>query len=135
MTDAVIGAIPVLSDELESPARRALRRLFKRKGAVVGLAVIAAFIVVALFAPLVAPYDPIATSWTLVRKAPSAQHWFGTDDLGRDILSRVMYGARASLMAGAISVGIAPSIGVPLGFLSGYRGGFIRALFSRLTDA
>src|SRR3954471_2579390 len=135
MTDAVIGAIPVLSDELESPARRALRRLFRRKGAVVGLAVIAAFIVVALFAPLVSPYDPIATSWSLVRKAPSAQHWFGTDDLGRDVLARVMFGARASLMAGAISVSIALAIGVPLGLLAGYRGGFIDALISRITDA
>lgn len=135
MTDAVAGAIPVISDELESPARRTLRRLFKRKGAVVGLAVIAAFIVIALFAPLVSPYNPIATSWSLVRKAPSAQHWFGTDDLGRDVLTRVIYGARASLMAGAISVGIALSIGVPFGLLAGYRGGFVDALISRITDA
>ena len=79
-----------------------------------GLVVIALFIVLALFAPLIVPYDPIATSWTLVRKPPSALHWFGTDDLGRDILARVIYGARASLMAGAISVGIALGIGVPL---------------------
>src|SRR5213079_3277782 len=68
-------------------------------------------------------------------KAPSAQHWFGTDDLGRDILARVIYGARASLMAGAISVGIALSIGVPLGLVAGYRGGFADALISRITDA
>src|SRR5512138_972442 len=135
MTDAAIGALPALSDELESPARRALRRLFKRKGAVVGLAIIAAFIFIAVFAPFVSPYDPIATSWSLVRKGPSAQHWFGTDDLGRDILARVIYGARASLMAGAISVGIALAIGVPLGLLAGYRGGFIDALISRITDA
>ena len=135
MTDAVVGSLPVISDELESPARRALRRLFKRKGAVVGLAVIAAFVVIAVFAPFVSPYDPIATSWSLVRKAPSAQHWFGTDDLGRDILARVIYGARASLMAGAISVGIALAIGVPFGLLAGYRGGFIDALISRITDA
>jgi peptide/nickel transport system permease protein len=81
------------------------------------------------------PYDPIATSWSLVRKAPSAQHWFGTDDLGRDIFARVIYGARASLMAGAISVGIALCIGVPFGLLSGYRGGFIDGLISRITDA
>jgi peptide/nickel transport system permease protein len=137
MTDAALPAINVAdsADELESPSRRALRRLFKRKGAVAGLVVVATFILLALFAPFVAPYDPIATSWTLVRKAPSAQHWFGTDDLGRDILSRVMYGARASLLAGAISVGIALSIGVPLGLLSGYRGGFIDALISRITDA
>src|SRR6267142_2401352 len=137
MTDAALPALTIedKADELESPARRALRRLLKRKGAVTGLVVIAAFVLLALFAPLVVPYDPIATSWSLVRKAPSAQHWFGTDDLGRDILSRVMYGARASLMAGAISVGIALSIGVPLGLLSGYRGGFIDALISRITDA
>src|ERR1700741_572259 len=135
MTDAVAGALPVISDELESPARRALRRLFKRKGAVAGLAVIAAFIVIALFAPLVSPYDPIATSWSLVRKAPSAQPWFGPDDLGRDILARVIYGARASLMAGAISVGIALAIGVPFGLIAGYRGGFLDALISRITDA
>src|SRR5665647_801197 len=96
MTDAALGAIVSSdSDELESPARRALRRLFQRKGAVVGLVVIGTFFLLAVFAPLIAPYDPIATSWTLVRKAPSAQHWFGTDDLGRDILVRVIYGALA----------------------------------------
>src|SRR3982074_2501383 len=136
MTDATLGAIPIaVPDEMESPARRALRRLFQRKGAVAGLFVIATFIALALFAPLIAPYDPIATSWTLVRKPPSGLHWFGTDDLGRDILVRVIYGARASLVAGAISVGIALLIGVPLGLLSGYRGGFIDALISRITDA
>ena len=135
MTDAALGIPIAVSDELESPARRALRRLFQRKGAVVGLVVIATFIVLAVFAPLIVPYDPIATSWTLVRKPPSALHWFGTDDLGRDILGRVIYGARASLMAGAISVGIALGIGVPFGLLSGYRGGFIDALISRITDA
>src|SRR5438046_1839725 len=136
MTDATLGVIPVAaSDELESPTRRALRRLLKRKGAVAGLVVIAAFVLLALFAPLISPYEPIATSWSLVRKPPTLQHWFGTDDLGRDILARVIYGARASLLAGAISVGIALSIGVPLGLLSGYRGGFIDALISRMTDA
>ena len=137
MTDAALPAIPIpqATDELESPTRRALRRLFKRKGAVAGLVVISIFILLALFAPLVTPYDPIATSWSLVRKPPSALHWFGTDDLGRDVLTRVIYGARASLLAGAISVTIALSIGVPLGLLSGYRGGFIDALISRITDA
>jgi peptide/nickel transport system permease protein len=137
MTDAALPAIPIpqAADELESPTRRALRRLFKRKGAVAGLVVISIFILLALFAPLVAPYDPIATSWSLVRKPPSALHWFGTDDLGRDVLTRVIYGARASLLAGAISVTIALTIGVPLGLLSGYRGGFIDALISRITDA
>src|SRR5262245_25211157 len=127
MTDAALTAVAVSdrAEELESPSRRALRRLIKRKGAVLGLAVIAIFIRLALFAPLIAPYDPIATSWTLVRKPPSALHWFGTDDLGRDVLARVIYGTRASLLAGAISVAIALTVGVPLGLISGYRGGFI----------
>lgn len=136
MTDAALPAlIASLPDELESPTRRALRRLFQRKGAVVGLVVVAAFILLAILAPLIVPFDPIATSWSLVRKPPSMQHWFGTDDLGRDILSRVVYGARASLTAGVISVGIALGIGVPLGMLSGFGGGFIDALISRITDA
>jgi len=136
MTDAALDTVVVAeAHELESPARRALRRLMKRKGAVAGLAVIAVFIVLALFAPLLVPFDPIATSWSLVRKAPSSLHWFGTDDLGRDVLARVVYGARASLLAGAISVSIALGIGVPLGLLSGYRGGFVDALISRITDA
>jgi peptide/nickel transport system permease protein len=136
MTDAALPALnAIVADELESPARRALRRLFARRGAVAGLIVIVAFIALAALAHWIAPYDPVATSWTLVRKPPSVQHWFGTDDLGRDILSRVIYGARASLLAGAISVGIALSVGVPLGLLAGYRGGFIDALISRITDA
>jgi peptide/nickel transport system permease protein len=136
MTDAVLpGFSPPASDEMETPSRRALRRLFRRKGAVVGLVVIASFIALAVLAPWIAPHDPLATSWSLVRKPPSALNWFGTDDLGRDILSRVIYGARASLVAGAISVGIALLIGVPFGLLSGFRGGFIDALISRITDA
>lgn len=136
MVDAALAtSVIAASGELETPSRRALRRLLVRKGAVVGLIVIATFIVLALLAPWIVPYDPVTTSWTLVRKPPSALHWFGTDDLGRDILARVIFGARASLVAGAISVGIALSIGVPFGLLAGYRGGFIDALISRITDA
>src|SRR3981189_1011580 len=118
MTDAVLSTIPLAganADELESPARRALRRLFARKGAVAGLVVIATFILLAVFAPWIVPYDPVAPSWPLVPKPPSALHWFGTDDLGRDILGRVIYGARASLVAGAISVGVALGLGGPFG--------------------
>ncbi|GKQ50256.1 ABC transporter permease [Bradyrhizobium sp. Ce-3] len=137
MTDAALSPLAPLAvaETLESPARRALRRLIRRKGAVLGLAVIALFILLAVFAPLIVPYDPVATSWSLVRKAPSLQHWFGTDELGRDVLARVVFGARASLLAGVISVGIALAIGVPLGLVAGYRGGFIDALISRITDA
>src|SRR6266700_3815162 len=100
---------------LESPAARATRRLLRRKGAAFGLFVIALFVALALLAPLISPYDPNLQTWSAVRRAPSALHWFGTDDVGRDVLARVMYGARASLVAGMVSVGIALAIGVPLG--------------------
>jgi peptide/nickel transport system permease protein len=137
MSDAAVSAIAVTAADgtLESPARRAARRLVKRRGAVAGLVVIAVFILLALLAPFASPYNPTATSWTIVRKPPSALHWFGTDELGRDILARVIYGTRASMLAGLISVTIAMSIGVPLGLLAGYRGGFVDALISRITDA
>jgi peptide/nickel transport system permease protein len=136
MTDAPFTAALLKSaDAVESPLRRAMRRLMRRKGAIFGLAIIVLFLAIAIFAPLLTPYDPIVQSWTAVRKPPSALHWFGTDDLGRDILVRVFYGARASLMAGVISVGIALAIGVPLGLAAGTLGGFFDALIGRLTDA
>ena len=137
MVDASLTApVPIEADAaIESPARRALRRLIRRRGAMVGFAVIAIFVLLAVVAPWVTPYDPIAQSWMTVRKAPSALHWFGTDEVGRDVLTRVVFGARASLMAGVISIAIALTIGVPLGLVAGYIGGFVDALIGRLTDA
>jgi peptide/nickel transport system permease protein len=122
-------------DNAETPTARAVRRLLRRKGAVFGLFVIALLVALALLAPLISPYDPSLQTWTAVRKAPSALHWFGTDDVGRDVLARVIYGARASLMAGIISVAIAIALGVPAGLIAGYVGGFVDALFGRITDA
>jgi peptide/nickel transport system permease protein len=81
------------------------------------------------------PYDPTQQSWTAIRKPPSAQHWFGTDESGRDLFARVIYGARASLLAGVISISIALSLGVPFGLLAGYGGRWIDAVISRVTDA
>ena len=135
MTDVALEPSLLRDETVESPARRALQRLLRRKGAVFGLVIITLFIAMAMFAPWVAPYDPAAQSWTAVRKAPSAAHWFGTDEVGRDVLARVIFGARASLLAGVISVSIALAIGVPLGIIAGYAGGFIDALLSRITDA
>jgi peptide/nickel transport system permease protein len=119
----------------ETPFRRALSRLLARKTAVVGLALVVLLIAVAVLADVIAPYDPNKQSYTLLRKAPSAAHWFGTDESGRDLLSRVIFGARASLLAGVVSVLIAICIGVPLGLLAGYRGGWADTIISRLTDA
>jgi len=120
---------------LRSPAQLAIRRFLHRPVAVAGLAVIAIFVVVAVLAPLIAPYSPIATSWSAVRKAPSLAHWMGTDENGRDVMSRVMFGARASLMAGVVSVLIAASIGVPAGLLAGFAGRWVDAILSRIVDA
>ncbi|MDH5541258.1 MAG: ABC transporter permease, partial [Rhizobacter sp.] len=117
------------------PWRRGWRRLRRRRAAMIGLVIVLAFIAMALFAPWIAPYDPIATSWSAVRKAPSAAHWFGTDDIGRDVLSRVVWGAQASLLAGVVSVSISLLLGVPIGLIAGFLGGAVDSLISRITDA
>jgi peptide/nickel transport system permease protein len=119
----------------ETPLRRAWRRLKARKAAMFGLIVIVALVLVAIFAPLLAPYDPTKQSWAAVRKAPSALYWLGTDEVGRDLFSRVIYGTRASLAAGVISVGIAVALGVPLGLLAGYGPRWVDTILSRITDA
>ena len=117
------------------PWQRAWRRLLRRRGALVGLAVVVIFVLLALFAPMIAPADPVATSWGAVRKAPSATHWFGTDELGRDVLSRVIWGTRASLLAGVVSVSISLLLGVPIGLAAGFLGGVVDGVISRITDA
>jgi len=129
------AVLPAIAPREATPARRALRRLMRRRGAMLGLAIVVMFVVLALFAPWIAPYDPIATSWSAVRKAPSMQYLFGTDEIGRDVLSRVVWGARASLLAGLVSVSISMALGVPVGLLAAYVGGWTDSLISRFTDA
>ena len=116
-------------------SRAVVRRLLRRPAATAGVVVVAMFVAMAIFAPWIAPYDPIATSFSTVRKAPSALHWFGTDEIGRDVLSRIVFGARASLLAGVVSVLISLAVGVPVGLLAGYAGGKTDVLISRITDA
>jgi len=132
---AAVVADAVLPPPELSPGRRALRRLVRRRGAMVGLAVVVAFILIALLAPYLAPHDPLATSWSAIRKPPGETSLFGTDELGRDVFSRVIWGARASLLAGLVSVCISLALGVPIGLAAGYLGGWIDALISRITDA
>jgi len=131
---SVTAAIPA-TVKGDSPARRALRRFLRHRLAVLGLIVITIFVAGAVLAPWIAPYDPVATSWSRIRKPPSELHWFGTDENGRDVLSRVLWGARASLMAGALSVTAALLIGVPFGLLAGLTGGWVDTIISRFTDA
>jgi peptide/nickel transport system permease protein len=124
-----------LNSHNPSPARAAWRRLVRRRGALFGLIVIIAFAVIALAAPILATHDPSATSWSAIRKPPSAEFWLGTDELGRDEFSRVLWGARASLLAGFLSVALSLLLGVPIGLLAGYVGGWVDTLVSRFVDA
>jgi peptide/nickel transport system permease protein len=110
-------------------------RLLREPSAVIGATIIVFFVALALFAPWIAPYDPNAPDWIAIRAAPDAAHWFGTDDLGRDVLSRVVFGTRASLAAGVVSVSVAVLIGLPLGLAAGYFGGLADMAISRLADA
>lgn len=111
------------------------RRLRRRSGAVVGLAFIVLVLILAIFAPWIAQIDPLKQDYTAIRKGPSLLHWFGTDELGRDIFSRIAFGARASMLAGVISVSIALAIGVPLGLAAGYLGRWVDSGISRVVDA
>ena len=135
MSAIPVSATPPAQLRELSPAKRALLRLVRRRGAMLGLTIVLAFVLIAVFAPVIAPQDPLQTSWSAVRKAPSAQYLFGTDEIGRDVLSRVIWGARASLLAGLVSVCIAMALGVPIGLLAGYVGGWVDGLISRFTDS
>ena len=122
--------------EAEPRARRGpLFKLLTSKAALLGLAIAAICVLCAVLAPWIMPYDPIKPNYALIRKPASALHWFGTDELGRDILSRVILGARTSLLAGLVSAGIAVGIGSFFGIVAGYVGGFVDMLISRVADA
>ncbi len=116
----------------QSRFRAVLRR---NPATLLGAALVLFFVLVALAAPLLPLDAPTKTSWAAVRKAPSAAHWLGTDEIGRDLLSRMIWGARASLLAGVVSVGIAVALGVPLGVAAGALRGWTDAAISRLTEA
>ncbi|MBX8783340.1 ABC transporter permease (plasmid) [Pseudochrobactrum algeriensis] len=114
---------------------RTLQKFLSNRAAVLGAILVGFFALLAILAPLIAGYDPLQTSFTAIRKPPSALHWLGTDELGRDLFSRMAYGARTSLMAGVVSVCIAMIVGVPFGIIAGYFGGWADSIISRLIDA
>ena len=111
-----------------------LRRLAKKPGAFSGALTIMLFILVALFAPQLAPYGPAQMTYTAIQQPPSLAHPMGTDELGRDILSRVIYGTRISMQVGLIAVGIAMTMGTFLGMLAAFLGGFMDNLIMRVMD-
>jgi ABC-type dipeptide/oligopeptide/nickel transport system permease subunit len=108
--------------------------LLRDRGASIGLAVIALLTLVALLAPLVAPFDPTAQSVTNALRPPSWSHLFGTDEYGRDVFSRIVFGTRPALVVGLSSVLVAVCVGTPLGLLAGYLGGWLDAAVSGIVD-
>lgn len=112
-----------------------IRRLFRRRIVIVGAAIVFFFVFVALFAPLLAPYDPYAINPAKSMAQPSAEHLLGTDNIGRDVLSRIIYGTRTSLLIGIVAVMISAVCGIVLGMLSGYIGGKVDTVISRFMEA
>lgn len=131
---AVKPSVAAAPPKEERALARTWRRLRRSRTAMFGLFVVLLFLVLAIFAPQIAPMDPDKADFALALKGPSSQFWLGNDELGRDLFSRMLYGARISVLIGVISVSIGLLIGVPLGLIAGYYGGWIDMVISRLMD-
>ncbi len=128
------AAGPAAIPRERSSVRRWWRRFARNPGALFGLAVFLAIVAMAVFAPVLAPYDPIAQGVGKPLARPSAEHWAGTDSFGRDIMSRIIYGSRVALVVGIVAVLLAMVIGVTLGLISGYYGGVVDVVIMRVMD-
>ncbi len=122
-------------DERWLALQRAASRFLRNRSATIGASIVLFWLVVALLAPVIAPYSPTAQRITNRLKPPSAQHLFGTDELGRDIFSRVLHGARVSLPVALAVVVMTSSVGILLGAVAGYLGGFVDEVIMRIADA
>lgn len=137
MTTEIIAANKGMEQEVRNTSNtlRFIRVFLARKTVVVSLAIISIMIICAIFAPLIAPFDPYKQDYTQILAEPSLAHPLGTDLVGRDVLSRIIYGSQAALLVGIVSVAIASMIGIILGLFSGYVGGLIDAIIMRAMDA
>jgi peptide/nickel transport system permease protein len=117
-----------------STRRRNLRAFLRHRGGVIGAVLVLAFLVLALLADVLAPYDPLKQDLVQRLKPPSGEHWLGTDDFGRDVLSRVIHGSRVSLRLGLVAVAVALLVGGTIGLLAGYYGGLFDLLGMRVMD-
>jgi peptide/nickel transport system permease protein len=117
------------------PRSRVWRKLRANPSALLGAVLVGFFTLIAVLAPVLPLPGPMETDWMAVRKAPSGAHLLGTDEIGRDVLARMVWGAQASLLAGVVSVAIALAIGIPLGVAAGYARGWTDAVISRGTEA
>src|SRR6267378_3261152 len=129
------AAGPAAADAAAGPWRRAWRRARRRPASAAGAVIVLVFIATAIAAPWIATVDPIQGDWKQIRKAPTWAHPFGTDDLGRDNFSRVVWGARISMQAGVFSILLAIAVGVPIGLVAGFYRGALDQVIMRLTDA
>jgi ABC-type dipeptide/oligopeptide/nickel transport system permease subunit len=110
------------------------RRFAQHRPAVIGLVIVVAFGALAVLAPVITPHDPVRQSLIDALQTPSSEHWLGTDHLGRDVFTRIVYGTRISLFIGIAAVGFGMAIGVPLGVVSGYYGGWVDMVIQRIAD-
>jgi peptide/nickel transport system permease protein len=117
-----------------SGLRLVLQQLFRKRAAQVGALIVLGLVLVAALAPVIAPFDPYAINVTDRLQPPNATYWFGTDDLGRDQFSRIIYGARTTIQTGVVVILIAASIGTTIGLISGYFGGKVDLIVMRLVD-
>lgn len=124
-----------LTDRPESPRQRFVRRFRRERPAVVALVVVVLIALAALLAPLLATHDPDTQVLSDRLQAPNGEHWFGTDDLGRDVYSRLLYAGRISLLAAVQATAIGIALGVPLGLAAGYLRGWVDVVLSRIADA
>ena len=130
-----VGALAVPAKSSRTGFRYFLRRLFKRTLPRIGAIIVLLFLIGALFAPILTPYDLINQDYDVVRQPPSAEHWLGTDDLGRDMFTRILYGGRVSIFAAFIPLLISSSIGVTLGLIAGTVRGVVETIIMRVMDA
>lgn len=130
-----LAVAPVVRARGESPARRFARRFRRDRAAMTAFVVLAVIVAAAIAAPVLAPYDPDAQSLTDRLQAFNREHWLGTDDLGRDVLSRLLYASRVSLIAAVQATAIGVVLGVPTGLVAGYVRGVVDTVLSRIADA
>jgi len=140
MSTPMLGAEAVTEVDAVAPARdgslfaKRLRTFASNKAAMIGLFILLVFVILAIFAPLLTSYSPTDQDLSSAFQPPSARHWLGTDDLGRDILTRIMFGGRYTLAIGVIATAIAVVIGLPIGLISGYLGKATDMVIQRITD-
>jgi peptide/nickel transport system permease protein len=135
MLRAEITADRQINVKRVSELRRFLRVFLGRKLVIFGMVITLLIIIMAIFAPILAPYDPYKLGVGNILESPSSHHLLGTDYLGRDVLSRIIYGAQTSLVVGVVVVAVAAVIGMGLGMLAGYYGGWLNAIIMRCIDA